>query len=42
MRPPLEVADILRIHGPAWRVANAGHVSLAQLEVMSAIEPSRM
>ena len=41
MRPPLEVADIFRIHGPAWRAANASHVSLAQLKVMSAIEACR-
>jgi hypothetical protein len=34
----LEVADIFRQHGPAWRQANAGHVSLEQLKVMSAIE----
>jgi len=27
-RPPLEVADVFRAHGPAWRSANAGHVSL--------------
>src|SRR5271169_1122340 len=37
-RPALEVADIFRDHGPAWRQANAGHVSLGQLKVMSAIE----
>jgi hypothetical protein len=37
----LEVADILRDHGPAWRKANAGHVSLDQLKVMSAIERCR-
>jgi hypothetical protein len=37
-RPSLEVADIFRGHGPAWRRANAGHVSLGQLKVMSAIE----
>jgi len=30
-RPALEVADIFRDHGAAWRAANAGHVSLAQL-----------
>src|SRR5215467_10580197 len=36
-RPGLEVADILRDHGPAWREANRGHVSLDQLKVMSAI-----
>jgi hypothetical protein len=36
-----EVADIFRAHGPAWRHANAGHVSLDQLKVMSAIERCR-
>ena len=41
MRPSLEVADIFRVHGPAWRAANAGHISLAQLKVMSAIESCR-
>jgi hypothetical protein len=40
-RPALEVADIFRAHGPAWRQANAGHVSLEQLKVMSAIERCR-
>ena len=40
-RPRLEVADIFRAHGPAWRQANAGHVSLSQLKVMSAIEACR-
>jgi len=40
-RPKLEVADIFRKHGPAWRRANAGHVSLSQLKVMSAIEACR-
>jgi hypothetical protein len=40
-RPALEVADIFRSHGPAWRRANAGHVSLDQLKVMSAIENCR-
>ena len=40
-RPVLEVADIFRDHGPAWRKANAGHVSLEQLKVMSAIESCR-
>ena len=40
-RPPLEVADVFRAHGAAWRKANAGHVSLAQLKVMSAIETCR-
>ena len=40
-RPKLEIADIFRTHGPAWRQANAGHVSLSQLKVMSAIEACR-
>ena len=40
-RPALEVADIFRARGPAWRQANAGHVSLEQLKVMSAIERCR-
>ena len=40
-RSVLEVADIFRDHGPAWRKANAGHVSLEQLKVMSAIESCR-
>ncbi|MEM9963450.1 MAG: IS91 family transposase [Pseudomonadota bacterium] len=40
-RPRLEIADIFREHGPAWRRANAGHLSLAQLKVMSAIEACR-
>ena len=40
-RPPLEVADIFRDHGPAWRLKNAGHVNLGQLKVMSAVEHCR-
>ncbi len=40
-RPKLEVADIFREHAAAWRSANAGHVSLDQLKVMSAIERCR-
>ena len=40
-RPLLEVADIFRACGPAWRDANAGHVSLGQLKAMSAIESCR-
>ena len=40
-RPALEVADIFRANGPAWRRANAGHISLGQLKVMSAIERCR-
>ena len=41
MRPSLEVADILRQHGEAFRRAYAGHLSLGQLKVMSAIEACR-
>jgi hypothetical protein len=40
-RPALEVADIFRTHGPAWRTAQRGHLSLGQLKVMSAIEQCR-
>jgi hypothetical protein len=40
-RERLEVADIFRTHGPAWRRARAGHLSLGQLKVMSAIERCR-
>jgi Putative transposase/Transposase zinc-binding domain len=40
-RPTLEVADIFRDHGAAWRRANARHVSLDQMKVMSAIERCR-
>jgi Putative transposase/Transposase zinc-binding domain len=40
-RPRLEVADVFRAHGAAWRKANAGHVSLGQLKAMSAIESCR-
>jgi hypothetical protein len=41
VRPALEVADIFRAHGPAWRQAQRGHLSLGQLKVMSAIEQCR-
>jgi hypothetical protein len=40
-RAALEVADIFRTHGPAWRHAQRGHLSLGQLKVMSAIEQCR-
>jgi Putative transposase/Transposase zinc-binding domain len=40
-RQALEVADIFRDHGPAWRDANRGHLSLGQLKVMNAIESCR-
>jgi putative transposase/transposase-like zinc-binding protein len=40
-RPALEVAEIFRVHGPAWRQAQSAHLSLGQLKVMSAIEQCR-
>ena len=40
-RPRLEVADIFRAHGPAYRREHAGHLNLPQLKVMSAIEACR-
>ena len=40
-RPKLEVADIFRAHGPAYRRDHAGHLNLPQLKVMSAIESCR-
>jgi len=41
VRAGLEVADIFRAAGPAYRAAHAGHLSLHQLKVMSAIEHCR-
>ena len=41
MRASLEVADIFRSAGPAYRAAHAGHLSLGQLKVMTAIENCR-
>jgi hypothetical protein len=40
-RPHLEVADVFRRHGAAWRAANEAHLSLAQRRVMTAIEICR-
>src|SRR5215467_3476732 len=40
-RAALEVADIFRACGPAWRQAQQDHLSLGQLKVMSAIEQCR-
>ena len=40
-RLALEVADVFLQHGPAWRAAQRGHLSLGQLKVMSAIEQCR-
>ncbi|GGC15400.1 IS91 family transposase [Novosphingobium endophyticum] len=41
MRADLEVADIFRVAGPAYRASHAGHLSLTQLKVMTAIEYCR-
>ena len=41
MPATIEVADIFRSAGPAYRLAHAGHLSLDQLKVMSAIETCR-
>src|SRR2546430_12225427 len=41
LRPTLEVADVFRRHGAAWRAANEGHLSLPQRRVMTAIEICR-
>ena len=40
-RIALEVSDVFRAHGPTWRHAQAGHLSLGQLKVMSAVEQCR-
>lgn len=40
-RPGLEVADIFRAHGPAYRRDHTGHFNLPQFKVMSAIENCR-
>ena len=41
MRTSLEVSDIFRAAGPDYRAAHAGHLSLQQLKVMTAIENCR-
>lgn len=41
MRPALEVADIFRRHGPAYRRAHEGHLGRVEHRVMSAIEMCR-
>ncbi len=41
MRTALEVADVFRRHGPAWRADHAGHIGLDQLKVMAAVETCR-
>ena len=40
-RPPVEVADIFRAHGEAYRQRHAGHLSGVQLRAMRAIEECR-
>ncbi len=41
MRSSIEVADIFRAEGPGYRAAQAGHLSLTQLKIMSAVEICR-
>ena len=41
MGTSIEVADIFRSAGPAYRAAHAGHLSLGQLKVTTAIENCR-
>ena len=41
LRPKLEIADIFRRHGEAWRSANVGHINRTQRRVMKAIEICR-
>jgi len=41
LRTSLEVADIFRAAGPAYRAVHAGHLSFTQLKVMTAIENCR-
>jgi hypothetical protein len=41
MGASIEVADIFRAAGPAYRARHAGHLSLHQLKIMSAVEHCR-
>lgn len=41
MGTSIEVADIFRAAGPVYRTAHAGHLSLHQLKIMSAVEHCR-
>jgi hypothetical protein len=41
VRASIEVDDIFRAAGPAYRAAHSGHLSLTQLKIMSAIENCR-
>ena len=40
MRGALEVADVFRRHGAAYRDTHGGHLSRGQRRVMGAIEPA--
>src|SRR5215213_11422951 len=41
MRPVLEVADIVRHHGPAYRQAHAAHLGRTERRVLAALEACR-
>src|SRR3954465_4643356 len=41
MRPMLEVADIVRRHGPAYRQTHAAHLGRTERRVLAAIEACR-
>ncbi len=41
MRPALEVAEIVRRHGPAYRQAHAAHLGRAERRLLSALEACR-
>ena len=41
MRPMLEVADIVRRHGPAYRQTHAAHLGRTERRVLAAIEGKR-
>lgn len=41
MRPALEVADVFRRHGPAYRIAHDGHLGRVERRVLAAIELCR-
>lgn len=41
MSPGLEVADVFRRHGDAWRAIHAGHLGRVERRVMRAIELCR-
>lgn len=41
MRPPLEVADVFRLYGDAYKTQQQGRLSVDQLKVISAVERCR-